>query len=352
MESLTKRRISSDELAVMVREGFGANAQVAAWSELRDGTYNAAYMVTLADRDLDVVLKVAPDPRLELLTYERDLMWTEALVYRRAGGVGVPVPEVLFADFTRRVLETDYIFLAVLPGVPLNTVRDRMPEAALRGVRTELGRVAARLHTVDGSPFGYPLRSSRTSRPTWRTAFGAMVDDLLADAVRLESELPVPPATISALVHRHDDVLDEVDRPALVHFDLWDGNVFVDDDGAGRWRVTGLIDGERAFFGDPLAELVSLALGRDVTDVPELLTGYLDGSDKPARWLSVGANRTIALTTGARRRLALYSAYLHLVMCVEGATRGFDSRVHKSVRRRAGMRLELDLGRLGQDDAE
>ncbi len=92
---------------------------MAAWSELLEGTFNTAYSVTLADPDLDLVLKVAPDPALKLLTHEVDLMRTEAHFYRRADAVGVPVPEAVFADFSRRVLETDYVFLARLPGTPL-----------------------------------------------------------------------------------------------------------------------------------------------------------------------------------------------------------------------------------------
>ena len=71
-----------------------------------------------------------------------------------------------------------------------------------------------------------------------------MVDDLVSDAVRLGSELPARPEGIAALLQRHDDALDDVERPALVHFDLWDGNVFVDRAPGGRWRITGLIDGD------------------------------------------------------------------------------------------------------------
>ena len=49
----------------------------------------------------------------------------------------------------------------------------------------------------------------------------------------------------------------------LVHFDLWDGNILVESDPAGH-RIGALIDAERAFWGDPLAEFVSLALFGDI----------------------------------------------------------------------------------------
>ncbi len=48
--------------------------------------------------------------------------------------------------------------------------------------------------------------------------------------------------------------------PVLVHFDLWPGNILVERPAAGEARIGGLVDGERMFWGDPLADFVSLAL--------------------------------------------------------------------------------------------
>jgi aminoglycoside phosphotransferase (APT) family kinase protein len=339
MDSLTKRRVCADELAAMVRRAFGGRAEVAAFRELPDGTYNAAYLVSLtwvgrrgagpAESDVDLVLKVAPDPKLQLLTHEVDLMRTEVDFNRRAGAVGVPVPDVTYADFSRTLLETDYVFLSRVPGAPLASVRESLTEHELAALRGDLAGITARLHAVTGPAFGYPLRGSRSWQGSWRASFGAMLDDLLADARRLGSELPAAPDRIGALMHRHDGALDAVDRPALVHFDLWDGNAFVEPAPDGGWRVTGLIDGERAFFGDPVAELVSLALFRDLADAPEILDGY-----------------PMELTGEARRRLTLYTAYLYLIMGIEGVTRGFDSPEYDRHRRWFLELLDAQLARL------
>jgi aminoglycoside phosphotransferase (APT) family kinase protein len=56
------------------------------------------------------------------------------------------------------------------------------------------------------------------------------------------------PEEIRTLVVESGYALDEVTRPALIHFDLWPGNIFVDGS-----RIVGLIDHERAFWGDPAA---------------------------------------------------------------------------------------------------
>jgi aminoglycoside phosphotransferase (APT) family kinase protein len=158
---------------------------------------------------------------------------------------------------------------------------------------------------------------------------------VLADAVEYRRELPAPAASIGRLFDRHADLLDEVTTPVLVHFDLWDGNIFVlpaagtDRDG---YAIEGIIDGERAFYGDPIAELVSLALFADPADLPGLLPAYLG---RP-------------LTDRERIRLRLYTAYLYLIMATEGATRGFDPAGHEPVRRTALALLDAELTALGR----
>ncbi|MDG4786475.1 phosphotransferase [Micromonospora sp. WMMD1102] len=333
-QSSTRRHVTESELRALVRRGFGDRTGVTDWRELTGGTYNAAYAVTLGE-NTELVLKVAPPPELELLRHEVDLMRTEVDFHRRAARVGAAVPEVVYADFTRDLIGTDFVFLSRIPGTDLQRRRDELTPAQLAAVRAEIAAQAARLHTVTGPAYGYPLRESRSWQPSWRAAFGAMVDDILADAVRLGSALPAPPDRIGDLLRRHADVLDEVRRPALVHFDLWDGNVFVAADPAGTVRLTGLIDGERAFFGDPLAELVSMTLHRELDDEPEILAGYA----------SAGHGR-LELTGPARRRLTLYTIYLYLIMCIEGATRGWNSPERAERERWLVGRLEAQLDRL------
>ena len=68
----------------------------------------------------------------------------------------------------------------------------------------------------------------------------------------------------AAVLRAAAPALDEVTVPALVHFDLWPGNILVDRPADGPARIGGLIDGERMFWGDPLADLVSLALLDDI----------------------------------------------------------------------------------------
>ena len=126
---------------------------------------------------------------------------------------------------------------------------------------------------------------------------------------------------------RHADVLDEVRRPALLHFDCWDGNVLAAPDRDGRLRLRGLVDGERFLYGDPLLDLVSPLLFRRVEDEPEhpLLRGYQAAAAEP-----------LVLDASARRRLGLYRLHLYLLMTVEMPSRGDDRAEPSRAARPAG----------------
>ncbi|MER5178431.1 aminoglycoside phosphotransferase family protein [Streptomyces sp. NPDC002896] len=310
MQSLTKRRLSAAELDALMRRTTGIGCDVE--TELTDGWFNTAYRVRLEDGRAAVV-KLAPPAGAPVLRYERGIMATEAMVYRRvaslAGG-GVPSPTLLHAG-------DGFLAVSVLEGTPWDKVADHLPPTARTVLRRELGALTARLHTLapEDGRFGYPAAESALSAPDWRTAFTAMVDALLDDAERWQSELGVPPADIRAMVAEGGYALDEVTQPRLIHFDLWPGNIFVrvpTGDGSDA-HITGIIDHERAFWGDPAAELVSLAFGGDTGPDSDLVAGY------------VQAGGRLDFTPAFHHRLALYNLYLGLLLVVECGPRGYGA---------------------------
>ncbi|WNV85499.1 aminoglycoside phosphotransferase family protein [Umezawaea sp. Da 62-37] len=315
-----RRRPRLDEATVLrVLEVSGVDpATVASCEELTGGTSNSVHRVRTTGGD-GLVLKVAPDPDAPALGHERGLLRTEAEFYRAARG-SAPVPEVVHADFTRTTVPADFLVMTECPGENWGSRRKTITGAERSGLRAELGRVLRRTHAVTGPGFGYPQLGLAD---TWRAAFLSMVDILLADADRFAVTPPVPPARIASWMRGHADLLDEVDRPALVHFDLWDGNILVEGG-----RITGLVDGERAFWGDPVADLVSVALFGDVEQDRDLLAGYDSGP----------------FTPGVRLRLSMYRVYLYLVMLVEAVPRGYSGPGHAMTARSARKHLLAELG--------
>lgn len=320
MESRTKRHLSPRQLAALVGGALGAGMTSA--EELTDGFANAVWRIGLDD-GRTVVLKVSPPPELEQLTYERHLLRTEALVHRLAGPAGLPVPKLLHASFDDPVIGGDYLIMSALDGTPWN--RAAVSDADDKALRYDLGRLLARLHSITGSgPFGYPRPP--LCGPTWRDAFLVMTGALLDDANRYRISLPVTPVEIIRLIHANAAALDEITRPTLVHFDIWPGNVFLTTIGD-RPFIQALIDHERAFWGDPLADFVTPTIFSDLLPDDPILIGYRS------------AGGELPLDGTARVRDALYRAYLYMIILVEHGPRQYPEEEYGRIRDQATRHL-------------
>ncbi|MEU8665248.1 phosphotransferase family protein, partial [Actinoplanes philippinensis] len=271
------------------------------------------------DAGADVGVTVGPRPEARLLRYEQGMIAAEARYLRRlaAEAPEVPVPRVLFAD-------ADLLVTERLPGVNLAQAGPEVDDAP---VRAAFGAALARVHRLTGDRFGYD--AGRTGAATWSGAFRAMIDDLLDDAADWAVPLPATPGRIRDLIDRHEALLDTVRRPALLHFDGWDGNLLVDDG-----RLTGFVDGERFLHGDPLLDFTSAALFRRIEDEPDhpFLRGYGE----------------VRLDAPALRRLSLYRLHLYLLMTVEMPSRRITREEHPERYARLAELLDEELAELGR----
>ncbi|MEV0587602.1 phosphotransferase [Nonomuraea sp. NPDC050310] len=319
MHSRTKRRLTPEQLDALARRALGAGVNLS--EELTDGFANAVWRLSLHD-GRRVVLKLSPSPDLDQLTYERGLLRMEAHAYELAAAAGVPLAGLLAAGFDDPVLGGDYLLLRELDGVPWNHAR-LDPDRQL-ALRRELGGHLARLNSVRGDSFGYPWIAA----PSWRAGYLAMVEALLKDTERYPTPLPAPVEEIRALVHRAAPALDAVREPRLVHFDLWPGNVFLDL--TGEPRIQAVIDLERAFWGDPLADLVTPTLFGELAEDDPVLAGY----------------REVAPLEVDQTRLALYRVYLYLIMLVENGPRQYPEEDYAPLRALTTESLVRALARL------
>ncbi|MFD8229971.1 phosphotransferase family protein [Streptomyces massasporeus] len=317
--------VDSWERARHILQAAGLDpGRLAHLAPLTGGTYNTVEELRLTDGGR-YVLKVPPAAAVPGLRHEKRLLVSEAEFYRSAALAGVPAPHEVSAG-------EDFLLMTAVPGEPWDGTLTDTEQTALR---TELGHQVARLHRVTGPGFGYPSGALGPLAPDWRTAFTTMFDAVLDDARRYEAPLPRPVDAVAEAAVSAYDALDEVTEPCLVHFDLWRGNILVDRTG-GEARIGGLIDGERVFWGDPLADFVSLALLGDIRRDEEFLAGYREAGGR-ARF-----------DTAARMRLALYRAYLYLIMLTETVPREAGEEHRHWVRERVAPQLVAALDEIAR----
>nr|WSY49632.1 aminoglycoside phosphotransferase family protein [Streptomyces sp. NBC_00886] len=289
---------------------------------LGGGTYNTVEELTLTDGSR-YVLKTAPTA--PGLAHERQLLVSEADFYGAAAKAEVAAPRVV-------VLDGDTLLMTLCPGEPWD---EPLTDTELAALRAELGRQTARLHEITGPGFGYPSGALGPLASDWRTAFTTMYDAVLDDTRRYGAWLPLPADDIARTVRSAHDALDEVTVPCAVHFDLWRGNILVDRT-TGTPRIGGLIDGERMFWGDPLAEFVSLALLGDIREDASFLAGYQQAGGRAE------------FDRSARLRYALYRSYLYLIMLAETVPREFGEEENRWRRETVAPELLAALGEIDE----
>ena len=90
--SITKGALTDAVVNQMVRRAFGRDALE--MEELKEGYFNIAYRIGLEDRQ--VVLKIAPPREVPVMTYEKNIMFSEVDSMRMiAERTKVPVPKIL-----------------------------------------------------------------------------------------------------------------------------------------------------------------------------------------------------------------------------------------------------------------
>ncbi|MEU0127506.1 aminoglycoside phosphotransferase family protein [Streptomyces sp. NPDC006289] len=312
--------------AVLEALGVGSRG-IASRETLTGGTYNTVTRVVLTD-GRDWVVKTPPGHHAGL-SYEKRLLTNEVTFYASAAATGDrTIPQVVHSELDPGAPTGPYVVMTARPGLPWHDFAPQLTDAENRGLRTEFGRIVGRLHGVTGAAgFGYPAEPLGPLSPTWREAFTGMTDAVLADAEGFGARLPLPAGQIREALAAGAGLLDEVTRPALVHFDLWPGNILVTGPTGAR-RIGGVVDGERMFWGDPVAELVSVSLfGRPEEDT-EFLAGYASTAAEP-----------FVFTASVRRRLGLYRAYLYLIMLTETVPRGLGAEAADRTWREVAPRL-------------
>lgn len=294
MQSVTKMKLSSKQIIKMVREAFGKNKELKDILELTDGYFNSAYMIQFKNRK-KAVLKVSPLKDTKVMSYEKNIMKTEAYVLKKLYKIkDVPVPKILHYGDKSKVIENEFIFMEYINGVPLNKIRKHISENQYRSLSSNLGKIVKKINGIKGEYFGYISQENKRFT-TWSEAFLCMIKELLDDAQDMDITLPYGKTKLYNMIGKQQDVLDRVKEPSLVHKDLWEGNIFIDPD---KVSITGIVDCERALFGDPLLEPVC---------------GFILESES---FMKTFIGR-ITLNRDEYIRTILYRVYLCLIMVIE-----------------------------------
>ncbi|MBN1866762.1 aminoglycoside phosphotransferase family protein [Candidatus Sumerlaeota bacterium] len=253
---------------------------------IRTGKFNDSYYVDVAGESL--VLRVAPPDDTVFVFYERAMMRQEPAIHRLLiERTDVPVARIDGFDDTRETIDRDFLVMERLAGTPLS---EASGPVNTEKILYDVGRCLRQVHAITADAgYGYlGEHKPMEPQPTWLDAFrvmwGKMIDDVAAVGYYDSAEQ----TTMRDLLERHAALFDRDVPSSLLHMDVWGQNILVDEDG----RLSGLLDWDRALWGDPEIEFAVL--------------DYC-GISHPAFWRGYGEERD--LSSKAQVRNIFYLLY-------------------------------------------
>lgn len=302
MKSTTKAVVSNEQIINAVKKFFNQSPQ--SYTELNDGCYNISYLITF-NNNKQVVMKIAPSNDIEVLTYEKDIMKTELEFYKLAAEhTDIKVPEIIGEDFSGDIISSPYYFMTKLEGVPLNKVKNATKEKR-KDIYITLAQYMAKLHNIKGNNFGYITMIDKCKDKDCLNSLVVSIDALLYDARRKNIKLPFKEQKIYDVFNMAAKAFDEVKHPALTHYDMWDGNIFVKENDD-NLKITGIIDFERGFYACPAADFCQIMHMVDFKRDKYFMEEY-----------NKHANIKIEYSNALMARVWAYRFYLFLIMHVE-----------------------------------
>lgn len=295
--AITKNKQSEAVIRKMVQNAF-PQAEMKSCVELTEGMCNTAYLITFADGSRSV-LKIATKDNQGRMTNEVNLMEAEVAAMKLVHAAGVvKVAEVQYYDISNQICDGHYFFMEALEGESLSSVGKKLSEEERRTIYYEIGQAEKKISSIQGNAFGL-LGDTAHTYETLYEFVTYLISNVLSDAERKGISFGVLPEEILGLLKRYRSVFEEVKIPVLVHWDMWEGNIFVKGG-----HISGIIDWERAMWGEPFMD----DRFRRHTRNEDFLRGF--GQE--------------AFTEKEKNRILWYDILLYLTMMTEGAYREYE----------------------------
>ena len=243
------KSLTTDQITRMCQRGFGNSVHIESVHKLGGGTFNTAFLITFTDQS-KVILRVAPPQTTDTAWQDAFLMRSEHAMQPYFAPIAALMPKTLLIDFTHQLIDRDYMFQSFIEGKRWDDAGDELTDAEDNTLWEQFGNIMRQIHDVRGERFGLPRPGFQFER------WSQTVSDHLERTLQAATELALDTANLAhilELVRAHPQGLDEIQTPRLLHGDLWAFNLLIRRGEQGP-AIVGVLDADRAWWGDPLAD--------------------------------------------------------------------------------------------------
>ena len=294
---ISKTKYEASEAEIRKLFSFHKLGNVVDIAALGCGEFNAVYKVT-CDNGANYALKIAPSEGSKVLSYEKNMMKSEVFWYSQMHEkTDILCPKVYVSDFSKEIIKSNCFIMELMPGGLIWEMGISAEE--YEAIQKQKICMLTKIHKISNDGYGYIQTGLKA---TWYEALNNMASRLVDDCKSLGHETPDGERFVE-LIDKHKKLLETVPC-RMVNFDLWDSNILYNKEtGKICW-----IDPERGFWGDPVADFITLGPGQKVP---------LSAKQKELDIYNQMAEEKIFLSKETEIRYALAVCYLALIEEVE-----------------------------------
>lgn len=249
IHAVTKNKKNEAVLHEVLQKAFGKECSIGdEIIEMDGGFCNAVYQAEVDGSGY--IIKIAPPPNVLMMGYEKNMMETEVeMLHLVREQTTVPVPNVVFYDDSCAICDSPYFIMTKVEGETLLAAKEQLSKEEYEHIQQVVGGYNRQINSILGKEFSLPGRKDMR-HATLAPFVMELFDLLLEDGKKVESDLQhIDYEEVYEILHKYKWVFEEVKTPQLVHWDLWEGNIFIKEK-----EVCGIIDFERCIWSDPLME--------------------------------------------------------------------------------------------------
>ncbi|MCR5753735.1 MAG: aminoglycoside phosphotransferase family protein [Acetatifactor sp.] len=244
--AITKNRQPKETIIDMAKKAFPEKSVVEI-KELTEGMCNVTYHISFSD-GTECILKIASRDQTGHLSNEVNLMNAEVKAMRLVSqSCSVKVADVLFYDCSKELCDGDYFFMEKLPGENYFLNKDKLAEETQQQIDEEIGVISRELPRITNGNFGF--LGSEESFDSLYEFVKVMLQNLINDAEKKQVDIGYSAPMLVEELKKDKEAFAGVHTASLVHWDMWEGNVFIENN-----HVSGIIDWERAMWGEPFMD--------------------------------------------------------------------------------------------------
>ncbi len=215
---------------------------------------------------------------------KNEYFFSESEAMKLAYTAGVPVPNTVLVDDSRKIVPFDYMVTTRISGIVMKPAVQQDPSLHPIFLK-QIGMYMAKLHSIKTQGYGFfdneQARVGKliglydSNEKHYMAALDLDEEFHLANSNHVGLELIVKAFKIL----KENAAIASCDQPTLVHNDIADWNTVVEGD-----QVTGILDWDECFSGDPVFDFATTSLFYTDDQMEILKSGYQQISKLPTNY--------------------------------------------------------------------